>query len=124
MWDTHKPVWLSYRCDQVLLSTSPKDALPFQSKLEGDHEEHIGASFPAGSSSVPGDRQLVCEQQTRCKWKVVSSFAAHSLRCFTCERKRSNWNCLQLADCPSGSQKCLTIGSLSGTGRQLHDMST
>nr|XP_056709975.1 lymphocyte antigen 6E-like [Euleptes europaea] len=34
---------------------------------------------------------------------------AHSMMCFTCEQKSSNWGCLRMSSCPPNAQRCLTI---------------
>ncbi|XP_062986003.1 lymphocyte antigen 6E-like [Elgaria multicarinata webbii] len=47
---------------------------------------------------------------------VVCTQIADSIICFTCEGQTSNWNCLGVTTCPEHQQRCLTIGTTSGTG--------
>uniref|UniRef100_A0A670ZW22 Snake toxin/toxin-like domain-containing protein n=1 Tax=Pseudonaja textilis TaxID=8673 RepID=A0A670ZW22_PSETE len=49
---------------------------------------------------------------------LFSWFAADSIVCFTCEEQVSNWKCLDATVCPEGEKRCITLGVVSGTGKQ------
>uniref|UniRef100_H9G4X2 Snake toxin/toxin-like domain-containing protein n=1 Tax=Anolis carolinensis TaxID=28377 RepID=H9G4X2_ANOCA len=47
------------------------------------------------------------------------AWISQALVCFTCEDQTSNWACLRMTICPKEEKRCITVGTVSGTGKSF-----
>nr|XP_060627725.1 lymphocyte antigen 6E-like [Anolis sagrei ordinatus] len=55
---------------------------------------------------------------------AVCTQIAQALICFTCEDQTSNWACLRMTICPKEAKRCITVGTVSGTGNKSNVLIT